>query len=112
MEKYKDEFLELTADEFAELLSYDELNIRSEEAAFEAIVQWIEHDALERAHHIIYLLGKLRLGLMDTEYFMHHVRANIYIKQIGEPARPLIREALQILHRLELSDKAFNDLGF
>ena len=28
MEKYKDEFLELTADEFSELLSYDELNIR------------------------------------------------------------------------------------
>ena len=30
MEKYKDEFLELTPEEFAELLSYDELNIRSE----------------------------------------------------------------------------------
>ena len=26
-----------------------------------------------------------------------------YVKQAGEPARPLIREALQILHRLELS---------
>lgn len=25
------------------------------------------------------------------------------MKQAGEPARPLIREALQILHRLELS---------
>jgi len=42
MEKYKDEFLELTADEFAELLTYDELNIRNEEVAFESILQWIE----------------------------------------------------------------------
>jgi len=109
MEKYKDEFLELAAPEFAELLSYDELNIRSEEAAFEAIVQWIEHDPLDRALHIIDLLGKLRLGLMDTEYFMHNVRNNPYVRQIGEPARPLIREALQILHRLELSSDALND---
>ena len=40
---------------------------------------------------------------------MHHVRGNRYIKMVGEPARPLIREALQILHRLELSDSESYD---
>jgi kelch-like protein 10 len=85
--------------------------MRSEEAAFDAIMQWIDHNPSERANHIITLLGKLRLGLMDTEFFMHHVRANKYIKEIGEPARPLIREALQILHRLELTDSNYPGMG-
>jgi len=42
------------------------------------------------------------------DYFMHYVRSNKYIKQLGESARPLIREALLVLHRLEFST---NDTG-
>ena len=55
---------------------------------------------------------------MNTDYFMHHVRGNgkflylkltltffkEYVKACGEAIRPLIRDALQVLHRLEFSD--------
>ena len=39
-----EEYNELNCDEIEELLGYDELNIRSEEHAFEAIVKWIRVD--------------------------------------------------------------------
>lgn len=99
-ETYKD----LSCVELEELFSYDELNIRSEENGFEAIVKWINQAPEQRQHYMCRLLGKLRLGLMNTDYFMHHVRGNEYVKACGEEIRPLIRDALQVLHRLEFAD--------
>ena len=43
-----EEFNKLTCAELEELLGYDELNVTSEEQAFEAIVQWIKFDPNER----------------------------------------------------------------
>jgi kelch-like protein 10 len=106
-----EEYNNLTCDELEELLAYDELNIRSEEHAFEAIIQWIQFDEKERIPYMTRLLAKLRVGLMDTEYFMVHVRNHEYVKACGEGIRPLIRDALQVLHRLEFDssvDQSFN----
>ena len=44
---------------------------------------------------------------------MHHVRNHEYVKACGEEIRPLIRDALQVLHRLEFDqsiDQSFNVL--
>ena len=54
------------------------------------------------------LLAKLRLGLMDTDYFMHHVRNHEYVKACGDTIRPLIRDALQVLHRLEFASDSID----
>ena len=69
-------YKELSCVELEELFGYDELNIRSEENGFEAIVKWINQAPEQRQHYMCRLLGRLRLGLMNTDYFMHHVRGN------------------------------------
>ena len=47
-----EEFNKLTCAELEELLEYDELNVTSEEQAFEAIVQWIKFDPNERTKYM------------------------------------------------------------
>lgn len=106
-----EEFNMLTCEELVDIFDNDELNIRGEEHAFEAIVKWIGKDPDNRKTSMTQLLGKLRLGLMETEYFMHHVRGHEYVKACGEEIRPLIRDALQVLHRLESNqDQSFHVL--
>ena len=45
---------------------------------------------------------------MDTDYFMHHVRNHEYVKACGDTIRPLIRDALQVLHRLEFASDSID----
>jgi len=103
-----EEYNGLSCEELEELFGYDELNIRSEEHAFEAIVKWISIEPDSRSQDMTRLLAKLRLGLMDTDYFMHHVRNHEYVKACGDTIRPLIRDALQVLHRLEFASDSID----
>lgn len=43
-----DEFVELYLDQVIEILNSNELNVKSEEAVFDAIIRWIDHKADER----------------------------------------------------------------
>lgn len=43
-----DEFLELSLEQVSDILNCDELNVKSEEAVFDAIVRWIDHKIDER----------------------------------------------------------------
>ena len=47
-----DEYNNLSCGELEQLLGYDELNIRSEEHAFEAVIQWIQFDEKQRPQYM------------------------------------------------------------
>ncbi|CAK9303911.1 unnamed protein product [Gordionus sp. m RMFG-2023] len=93
------EFLILNPSSLTNLLKSEELNVRSEEKAFEAVVKWVDHDPLKRKNYILPLIQSIRLGLIDTNYFVEKVKSCKYIKDT--PAcRPLVRDTIKFLYDL------------
>ncbi|NWI97391.1 KLH10 protein, partial [Pitta sordida] len=78
-----EEFLELSAEDLAHIIEKDELNVKREETVFEAVVRWIAHDPQHRRQYIAYLLGKVRLPLIQSDYFINNVEAHEYVR--GNP---------------------------
>ncbi|NXQ89048.1 KLH10 protein, partial [Nyctibius grandis] len=92
------EFLDLSVNELNQIIEKDELNVNEEEVVFEAILRWIAHDVPNRRQHIAVLLSKVRLALMQTDYFMRNVKSHNYVKD-NEECRGIIRNTL-----LEISE--------
>jgi len=68
------ELLALTLEEMIEILSHDELNVKTEEPVFATIIRWIDHSPSTRKEHIFPLLQCIRLCLLSTSYFVEKVR--------------------------------------
>ncbi|XP_038148690.1 kelch-like protein 10 [Cyprinodon tularosa] len=75
-----EEFLELSADELSDIIEKDNLNIRNESKVFEAILRWTSHALPEREQHFSVLLSKVRLPVMNAEYFRENVLPNPLVK--------------------------------
>ncbi|XP_017774003.1 PREDICTED: kelch-like protein 10 isoform X2 [Nicrophorus vespilloides] len=67
------EFERLPVEDVIEILGDDDLNVRSEEAVFEAVQKWVEHDIAGRAHHLPDLLKVVRMGNLSAEYLTYSV---------------------------------------
>ncbi|KAM7029986.1 kelch-like protein 10 [Acridotheres tristis] len=94
-----EEFLDLSAEELAHIIEKDELNVRREEAVFEAVLRWITHDPQNRRQHIACLLSKVRLALLQSDYFMNNVKAHEYVKENAN-CKDLIISALSEIYDL------------
>uniref|UniRef100_A0A8C3K1D9 BTB domain-containing protein n=1 Tax=Calidris pygmaea TaxID=425635 RepID=A0A8C3K1D9_9CHAR len=103
------EFLDLSVDEFRHILEKDELNVKQEQAAFEAILKWIDHSPWDRRRHIGVLLGKVRLALMHVEYFMKNVKMHDYVRD-NEDCKGLIRNALTEMYNLDMHSPSSSEL--
>jgi kelch-like protein 10 len=75
-----DELLELPPEELQRLISSDELNVRTEEVVWEAVLRWINHDTENRKHHIFKLMKGVRLGLLDPQFFFENVMHHPYLE--------------------------------
>lgn len=62
------EFEELNIVDLTEILSDDELNVRSEEVVFKAIEKWIGTDLVGRKAYLPDLLKCVRLGMLTQEF--------------------------------------------
>lgn len=62
-----DEFLHLPLDELNSIILEDELNVKSEEVVWEAVLRWVHYDPDLRWQHTVKLMGSIRLGLLDTQ---------------------------------------------
>ncbi|NWX80785.1 KLH10 protein, partial [Alca torda] len=102
------EFLDLSIEEFTHILEKDELNVKQEETAFEAILKWIDHAPQDRRRHIAVLLGKVRLALMHAEYFMNNVKTHQYV-QDNEECKALIIKALTEMYNLDMYGQPSSD---
>ncbi|XP_032826422.1 kelch-like protein 10 [Petromyzon marinus] len=69
----REQFCELTADELELMLSQDELTVRSEHTAYDAILTWLSGDVEARTRDVPRLLAKLRLSLMRLDVFLGHL---------------------------------------
>ncbi|XP_048854834.1 kelch-like protein 10, partial [Brienomyrus brachyistius] len=98
-----EEFIDLSLQELCDIIEKDELNVKQEDAVFEAILQWIEHEPATREAHISVLLPKVRMARMDPAYFMKIVKANDLVKA-NAACRPIISDVLKIIY--DLDDKS------
>ncbi|KAG8573395.1 hypothetical protein GDO81_012389 [Engystomops pustulosus] len=108
--KLSDEFLDLSAVELKGLLEKDELNIKQEETAFEAIVKWISHSPEQRKHHISLLLPEVRFAFMNTDFFNFNVKMNNYVKG-NKKCKPIIIDALRAMFNLNTNGYSNTDLS-
>ncbi|KAG9468145.1 hypothetical protein GDO78_013682 [Eleutherodactylus coqui] len=99
--KTSEEFLELLAEDLKALLEKDELNIKQEEAVFEAIIQWIDHNPTSRKQDISHLLPVVRFALMDNDYFNNKVKTNSYIRD-NEECKPILIKACKAFYNLNM----------
>lgn len=82
-----DEFLHLPLEELNSIILEDELNVKSEEVVWEAVLRWVNYDPDSRWQNTVKLMGSIRLGLLDTQVlilihyttFITHCRLLVYL---------------------------------
>ncbi|XP_014471269.1 PREDICTED: kelch-like protein 10 [Dinoponera quadriceps] len=96
-----EEILHLPIEELRSLVGADELNVKSEQTVWELVLRWINYDPESRKDHIVDLMRNIRLGLLDTQFFLENVKDHPYV--VGNDAcRPIIIETLKFLYDLEM----------
>ncbi|CAL1684216.1 unnamed protein product [Lasius platythorax] len=96
-----EEILHLPIEELRSLVGADELNVKSEQTVWELILRWINYDLESRKDYIVDLMKNIRLGLLDTQFFLENVKDHPYV--VGNDAcRPIIIETLKFLYDLEM----------
>ncbi|XP_049820969.1 kelch-like protein 5 [Aethina tumida] len=69
------EFLQLTVEQMTTLLNNDVLNVPSEEHIFHALMNWVNHDPVERKQYVGQLLELVKLPLLSPAFLTDHVEA-------------------------------------
>ncbi|XP_060529923.1 kelch-like protein 10 isoform X2 [Cylas formicarius] len=95
------EILNLNLVQLQEIINSDDLNVKSEETVWEVILKWIEYEPDQRREHIVQLMKCIRLGLLDTQFFLERVKDHPYVAS-SEASRPMIIETLKFLYDLEM----------
>ncbi|KAJ8669832.1 hypothetical protein QAD02_001091 [Eretmocerus hayati] len=85
--------------EVTSLISDDELNVKNEETVWELVLRWINSDPDNRKQHIVEFMRNIRLGLLDTQFFLEKVKEHPYVAK-NEDCRPIIIETLKFLYDL------------
>lgn len=87
-----EEFLNLSGEDFAQLIDSEEVNVRAEEDVYRAVVSWLLHDPENRKDSLPALLKHVRLPLLSTAFLTQEVEANPYVRKSLE-CRDLLDEA-------------------
>ncbi|XP_011500068.1 PREDICTED: kelch-like protein 10 [Ceratosolen solmsi marchali] len=95
------EILILPIAELTVLIGEDEVNVKNEETVWELVLRWVNHEAEGRKGHIVELMRNIRLGLLDTQFFLENVKDHPYVAG-NEACRPIIIETLKFLYDLEM----------
>ncbi|XP_043910870.1 kelch-like protein 10 [Protopterus annectens] len=102
------DFLQLPASKLGEIIDNDELNAKKEEVVFEAIVKWIANDAHNRKKCMSVLLPKVRVALLDDDYFMSNVKNNDYVKD-SKDCKAIIINAIKVKFDLKMNGPSNQD---
>lgn len=91
-----EEFLQLLPSELAAILSNDNLNVETEEAVFEALMNWVSQDTQSREKDLPGLLDCIRLRLVNEDYLKEKVEKHKLISSNPELQQKLqlVRDAL------------------
>lgn len=92
--KKSKEYYFLSFPDLLEIMSDDELNIKSEEIAFDAIRKWVDFDRFARQKYAHPLLNTIRLGNLSNEFLEYILQwSPIYD---NSECRTLIKNLLQL----------------
>lgn len=71
--EHGDELMKLKRNEFRQIIEDNQLNVKREEDVWDVLMQWVDADPKRRKNDLVYLLPKVRFGLMDSKYFIENV---------------------------------------
>lgn len=87
-----EEFLQLLPSELAAILSNDKLNIDTEEAVFETLMNWVSRDTESREKELPGLLDCVRFRLLTDDYMKEKVESHKLIS-----SSPELQQKLQLV---------------
>lgn len=87
-----EEFLQLLPSELAAILSNDNLNIDTEEAVFETLMNWVSRDTESREKELPGLLDCVRFRLLTEDYMKEKVENHKFIS-----SSPELQQKLQLV---------------
>jgi len=91
-----EEFLLLPVGQLCDIISSDELNVRSEEQVFNAVMAWVKFAIAERRLYLSQVLQHVRLPLLNPKFLVGTVGSDLLIKS-DESCRDLVDEAKNYL---------------
>ena len=91
-----EEFLLLPFNQLVDIISSDELNVRSEEQVYQAVVAWVRHNLPERRHQLGTVLAHVRLPLLNPKFLVGTVGADLLVRS-DDNCRDLVDEAKNYL---------------
>lgn len=91
-----EEFLLLPSTQLIDIVSSDELNVRSEEQTFQAVMSWVKYNVAERRQHLAQVLQHVRLPLLSPKFLVGTVSTELLIKS-DDACRDLLDEAKNYL---------------
>jgi len=91
-----EEFLLLPANQLVDIIASDELNIRSEEQVFNAVMGWVKFNVAERRSVLSQVLQHVRLPLLNPKFLVGTVGSELLVKG-DESCRDLVDEAKNYL---------------
>lgn len=83
------DFHQLGSGELAAIITCDTLCVEKEEMVFEALMEWVEYDQVERLKDLPQLLHCVRFRLMPPAYFKEKVEGHRFIKSNQEIQKDL-----------------------
>ncbi|XP_044538753.1 kelch-like protein 4 [Gracilinanus agilis] len=87
------EFLLLPANEIAKLLSSDDINVPDEEAIFQALMIWVQHDFQNRQEDLGMLLSLIRLPLLPPQLLADLENNSMFMQNLE--CQKLLMEAMK-----------------
>lgn len=91
-----EEFLLLPVNQLIEIISSDELNVRTEEQVYNAIINWVKYNVAERRQHLAHVLQHVRLSQLTAKFLVGTVGSDLLVKS-DESCRDLVDEAKNYL---------------
>ena len=91
-----EEFLQLPVSQLVELVASDELNVKSEEQVYRAVMQWVRSDLPSRQLHLSSVLQHVRLPMMSPKFLVNTVSEEPLIRGDMQ-CRDLLDEAKNFL---------------
>uniref|UniRef100_A0A665UHJ9 Kelch-like protein 20 n=1 Tax=Echeneis naucrates TaxID=173247 RepID=A0A665UHJ9_ECHNA len=79
-----EEFMLLPANQLIDIISSDELNVRSEEQVFNAVMAWVKYSIQERRPQLPQVLQHVRLPLLSPKFLVGTVGSDPLIKSDEE----------------------------
>jgi len=91
-----EEFLLLPINQLIDIITSDELNVRSEEQVYNAIITWVKYSVPERRQHLSHALEHVRLSQLTAKFLVGTVGSDLLVKN-DESCRDLVDEAKNYL---------------